>query len=95
MQSIEGKIAIVTGASRGVVRIGGVGSVVGGYIMAAVTAMRAEMERGEIVRAPVPDLEWRRALRIYRRKKGLRTPSVAILIDCLRQTAEDWSFEVR
>ena len=57
--------------------------------------MRTEMDRGEIARVPVPDLEWRRTFRVYRRKKGLLTPSAAILIDCLRQTAENWSNEVR
>jgi DNA-binding transcriptional LysR family regulator len=57
--------------------------------------MRADIERGEIARVPVPELEWRRTFRIYRRKKGLLTPSAAILIDCLRRTADDWSYEVR
>ena len=57
--------------------------------------MRREIERGEIRRVPVPDLEWRRTFRVYRRRKGLLTPSAAILIDCLRRTSEDWSHEVR
>ncbi|MFZ2103318.1 MAG: LysR family transcriptional regulator [Oricola sp.] len=57
--------------------------------------MLGEIERGEMARVPAPDLEWRRTFRIYRRKKGLLTPSAAILIDCLRRTAEAWSHEVR
>lgn len=57
--------------------------------------MRTEIERGEVRRVPVPDLEWRRTFRIYRRRKGLLTPSAAILVDCLRRTSQDWSHEVR
>jgi DNA-binding transcriptional LysR family regulator len=57
--------------------------------------MRPDIERGEIMRVPAPDLEWRRTFRVYRRKKGLLTPSAAILIDCLRRTSEAWSHEVR
>jgi len=57
--------------------------------------MQADMERGDIARIPAPDLEWRRTFRIYRRKKGLLTPSAAILIDCLRRISEAWSHEVR
>lgn len=57
--------------------------------------MQADMGRGDIARVPAPDLEWRRTFRIYRRKKGLLTPSAAILIDCLRRISEAWSHEVR
>jgi len=57
--------------------------------------MRTDIERGEIARIPAPDLEWRRTFRVYRRKKGLLTPSAAILISCLRRTSEAWSHEVR
>lgn len=57
--------------------------------------MRTDMEQGEIAQVPVPDLEWRRSFRIYRRKKGLLTPSAAILVENLRRTIADWAHEVR
>jgi len=57
--------------------------------------MLTDIERGDIARISAPELEWRRTFRIYRRKKGLLTPSAAILVDCLRRVSEAWSHEVR
>lgn len=54
--------------------------------------VHTEVLRGEMVCLPVPELEWNRNFRIYRRKKGLMTPSAATLVQYLRkvgQTAHD------
>ncbi|WP_309082971.1 LysR family transcriptional regulator [Chelativorans sp.] len=50
--------------------------------------VREEVERGELARVPVAELDWTRTFRVYRRKKGLMSPSAAILIQCIRRTAE-------
>lgn len=55
--------------------------------------LRAEVRRGEMVRVAVPELEWRRTFRIYRRKKGLLTPSASILVQHLRQIGQDTTEE--
>lgn len=52
--------------------------------------MRHEFERGEVGRVAIPELEWRRSVRVYRRKKGLLAPSAATLIQCIRFTSEKW-----
>lgn len=47
-----------------------------------------EVLRGEMVRLPVPQLEWKRVFRIYRRKKGLMAPSAATLVQYLRKVGK-------
>lgn len=46
-----------------------------------------ELESGEMVRIPLPELEWRRTFRIYRRRHGLLTPPASALIQHLGQTS--------
>lgn len=60
-----------------------------------VPLLRQELERGEIGSVPVPELEWRRTFRVYRRKKGLMTPSTASLVQAIRLTLERWQGEIR
>ncbi|WP_028035424.1 LysR family transcriptional regulator [Chelativorans sp. J32] len=56
----------------------------------------SEVKRGELGRVQVPALEWRRTFRVYRRKKGMMPPSVAILIQFIRRTAgHNWAEDVR
>lgn len=40
-----------------------------------------------LVRIDVPGLEWSRAFRVYRRRKGLMTPSAALLVHSISQLA--------
>jgi len=47
-----------------------------------------EVERGEFVRIDVPELDWTRAFRVYRRRKGLMAPSASILVQSIRRIAE-------
>jgi DNA-binding transcriptional LysR family regulator len=42
---------------------------------------------GALVPIAVPDLEWARAFRIYRRRKGSMTPSAAILVQAIKELA--------
>ncbi len=55
--------------------------------------VRAEVERGDIVRLPIAELDWRRTFHLYRRKKGLMTPTASILVSHLaalgRETANE------
>ena len=50
--------------------------------------VKAEVQKAEIVRIPVPELEWIRTFRVYRRKKGLMTPSTAILVQTIRRLGQ-------
>lgn len=50
--------------------------------------VRMEVEKGEMVCVPVPELDWRRTFRTYRRKKGLMTPSAASLVQCIQRLGE-------
>ncbi|MCI5073847.1 LysR family transcriptional regulator [Oricola sp.] len=92
-RSIDPKAPVVVSRSVQVVK----SAVLAGDLLCwmPLPLMRSEMERGEIAQVCAPELEWRRTFRIYRRKKGLLTPSAAILIDRLRRTSEAWSHEVR
>lgn len=47
--------------------------------------VRGEVDKGEMVRVAVPELDWHRTFRVYRRKKGLMTPSASILIQCIQR----------
>lgn len=49
--------------------------------------VRVEAQKGELVRIPVEALEWTRTFRVYRRRKGLMTPSTAILVQVIRRLA--------
>ena len=53
-----------------------------------------EVERGEMARIAIADLEWRRTFRVYRRKMGLMTPSAAILVECIRRTGQATGGEI-
>lgn len=53
--------------------------------------VRAEVEKGELFRVAAPELDWRRIFRVYRRKKGLMTPSASILIQCIRRIGQSSS----
>lgn len=48
----------------------------------------AELDSGALVRIPSPELEWSRAFRIYRRRKGLMTPATAMLVQSIRDLAQ-------
>lgn len=50
--------------------------------------VRAEVQKGELVRIPVADLEWSRTFRVYRRKKGLMTPPTANLVQTIRRLGQ-------
>jgi len=47
--------------------------------------VRAEVSAGELARVSAPDLEWSRTFRVYRRRKGLMTPSASILVQSIRR----------
>ncbi len=49
----------------------------------------AEVQKGDLVRIPVAELEWSRTFRVYRRKKGLMTPSLVQTIRRLGQAARE------
>lgn len=53
--------------------------------------VREEVERGDMARVNVPELDWQRTFRVYRRKKGLMTPPTVNLLRCIRQISETWS----
>jgi DNA-binding transcriptional LysR family regulator len=59
-----------------------------------VPQMRAELATGKLVRVPCPELDWRRDFRIYRRKRGLMTPSAAILVENMRQIGQENAHEL-
>ncbi|MDH7798249.1 MULTISPECIES: LysR family transcriptional regulator [unclassified Beijerinckia] len=50
--------------------------------------VQAEVRREEMVRIPVAELEWRRTFRVYRRRKGLLTPSAAALLHYIRSVGK-------
>ena len=45
----------------------------------------AEAARGELVRIDVSRLDWTRSFRIHRRKRGLMSPSAAVLLQSMRK----------
>ena len=45
--------------------------------------VRAEIRSGALVQVPVAGLEWQRAFRVYRRRKGLMPPSAAIFVQAV------------
>lgn len=49
--------------------------------------MRADIRAGTLVRIPVATLDWQRAFRIYRRRKGLMPPSAAMLVQAIGELA--------
>jgi DNA-binding transcriptional LysR family regulator len=53
--------------------------------------VREDVERGSMARVKVPDLDWQRTFRVYRRKKGLMTPPTVTLLQCIRRITETWS----
>ena len=53
-----------------------------------------EVESGELVRLPLAVFDWRRNFRIYRRKKGLMTPSVSIFIQCMKRAGQTAGYEL-
>ncbi|MFB9951721.1 LysR family transcriptional regulator [Rhizobium puerariae] len=56
--------------------------------------VRQEIERGDMMRVNVPDLDWQRTFRVYRRKKGLMTPPTANLLRAVRRISETWKEQV-
>ncbi|MBP1844908.1 DNA-binding transcriptional LysR family regulator [Rhizobium petrolearium] len=56
--------------------------------------VREEVERGEMARVNVPELDWQRTFRVYRRKKGLMTPPTANLLQAIRRISETWRGQV-
>ncbi len=49
--------------------------------------MRADVRAGTLVRIPVAGLDWQRAFRVYRRRKGLMPPSAAMLVQAIEELA--------
>jgi len=53
--------------------------------------VRQEVERGELARVNIPELDWQRTFRVYRRKKGLMTPPTANLLQAIRRISDTWA----
>ncbi|MCB1388284.1 MAG: LysR family transcriptional regulator [Rhodobacteraceae bacterium] len=49
--------------------------------------LRGDLRRREVVALAVPQLEWRRSFKIYRRRRGLLPPSAELLLSALRRLA--------
>lgn len=53
--------------------------------------LREEVQRGDLLKVNVPELDWQRTFRVYRRKKGLMTPPTANLLQAIRKVSDTWS----
>ncbi len=52
-----------------------------------VPLMAGEVAAGRMVRLAVPELDWRRRFRVYRRRKGVVTPATALMLQAIRRLA--------
>ncbi len=83
--AVEPRLPCIVSRSVGVIKA----AVMAGDVLCWMPQplVAAEEAAGALVRIEAPQMEWARAFRVYRRRKGVMTPSAAILVQAIRDLA--------